>query len=79
MVIPPFLTGAKSRSLAIPISKQTFDNKITLSFFENLLPEGDVRDILERDHNIHSSFEFLEHFGRDCAGAIIITANDSPP
>ncbi|VEG90332.1 HipA N-terminal domain-containing protein [Legionella spiritensis] len=63
-------------SLAMPLSQPTFGNKITLSFFENLLPEGDVRDALERDHNIHGSFEFLEHFGQDCAGAVIITADE---
>ena len=63
-------------SLAMPLSQQTFSNKITLSFFENLLPEGDVRDSLERDHNVHGSFEFLELFGQDCAGAIIITADE---
>ncbi|MDR3503707.1 MAG: HipA N-terminal domain-containing protein [Legionella sp.] len=63
-------------SLAMPLSQQVFNNKITLSFFENLLPEGDVRDTLERDHNIHGSFEFLEHFGQDCAGAII-TADET--
>lgn len=62
-------------SLAIPLSQQTFNNRITLSFFENLLPEGDVRDVLERDHNIHGSFEFLELFGQDCAGAFTITAD----
>jgi serine/threonine-protein kinase HipA len=64
-------------SLAMPLSQKTFNNKITLSFFENLLPEGDVRDVLERDHNIHGSFEFLERFGQDCAGAVIITADKS--
>ncbi|KTD59994.1 HipA N-terminal domain-containing protein [Legionella shakespearei] len=64
-------------SLAMPLSQQTFDNKVTLSFFENLLPEGDVRDVLERDHHIHGSFEFLERFGTDCAGAVIITANET--
>lgn len=62
-------------SLAMPLSKQTFNNKITLSFFENLLPEGDVRNVLEHDHNIHGSFEFLELFGQDCAGAFTITAD----
>jgi serine/threonine-protein kinase HipA len=62
-------------SLAMPLSQQTFNNRITLSFFENLLPEGDVRDVLERDHNIHGSFEFLELFGQDCAGAFTITAD----
>ncbi|MDP3267959.1 MAG: type II toxin-antitoxin system HipA family toxin [Legionella sp.] len=64
-------------SLAMPLSNQTYNNKITLSFFENLLPEGDVRDTLERDHNVHGSFEFLERFGQDCAGAVIITANEA--
>ncbi|MDP1603406.1 MAG: type II toxin-antitoxin system HipA family toxin [Legionella sp.] len=63
-------------SLAMPLSLQNFNNKITLSFFENLLPEGDVLDALERDHNIHGSFEFLERFGQDCAGAVIITADE---
>ena len=31
-------------SLAMPLSERAFNNRITLSFFENLLPEGDVRD-----------------------------------
>lgn len=70
-------TNSFPLSLAMPLSEQTFGNKITLSFFENLLPEGDVRDVLERDHNIHGSFEFLEHFGQDCAGAITITADEN--
>jgi len=60
-------------SLAMPLVKETFNNRLTLSFFENLLPEGDVRDVLERDHKIHGSYEFLELFGQDCAGAVIIT------
>lgn len=64
-------------SLAMPLVKEAFNNKITLSFFENLLPEGDVRDVLERDHKIHGSFEFLERFGQDCAGAVIVTADEN--
>jgi serine/threonine-protein kinase HipA len=64
-------------SLAMPLSEKTFSNKITLSFFENLLPEGDVRDVLERDHNIHGSFEFLEKFGQDCAGSVVITSDEA--
>ncbi|MDF1827849.1 MAG: type II toxin-antitoxin system HipA family toxin [Legionellaceae bacterium] len=64
-------------SLVMPLSTQTFNNKITLSFFENLLPEGDVRDALERSHHIQGSFEFVEHFGQDCAGAVTITADEA--
>jgi serine/threonine-protein kinase HipA len=69
-------TNAFPLSIAMPLSQETFDNKTTLSFFENLLPEGDVRDALERDHQIHGTFEFLEQFGQDCAGAFIITTDD---
>lgn len=62
-------------SLAMPLEVRTFGNKITLSFFENLLPEGEVRDALEKDHHIHGSFEFLAQFGQDCAGAVIISTD----
>lgn len=57
-------------SLVMPLAQKTFGNKITLSFFENLLPEGEVRESLERSHQVHEPFEFLKKFGQDCAGAI---------
>ncbi len=60
-------------SLALPLSAETYSNKPTLAFFENLLPEGEVRRTLERHQNIASTFDFLEKFGRDCAGALVIT------
>jgi len=61
-------------SLVMPLAQKTYGNKITLSFFENLLPEGEVRESLERSHHVHEPFEFLKKFGQDCAGAITITA-----
>ena len=60
-------------SLAIPFQDEPFSNKETLSFFENLLPEGDTRIALEKSQNIQGTFEFLDKFGRDCAGAISIS------
>lgn len=60
-------------SLAMPLSQEVFGNRITLSFFENLLPEGDVKENLERAHGIAGVFDFLEHYGKDCAGAITVT------
>jgi len=61
-------------SLSMPIERpEKFGNKITLSFFENLLPEGDVRKELESAHKISGVFDFLAEFGRDCAGAITLT------
>lgn len=69
-------TEAFPLSLALPLSEQPFGNKLTLSFFENLLPEGDVRHDIERHKDIHGSYAFLKEFGRDCAGAITISPNE---
>jgi serine/threonine-protein kinase HipA len=63
-------------SLAMPLEQKEFQNKVTLSFFENLLPEGDLRKTLENDHKIKGTFEFLENFGQDCAGAFVISNSD---
>ncbi|MBC7533356.1 MAG: type II toxin-antitoxin system HipA family toxin [Oligoflexus sp.] len=60
-------------SLALPLSTEAYSNKPTLAFFENLLPEGEVRRTLERHEKIASTFDFLKKFGKDCAGALIIT------
>jgi serine/threonine-protein kinase HipA len=62
-------------SLMMPLSEKRFANKVTLSFFENLLPEGEVRKRLEDSHRLQGPFDFLNEFGRDCAGAIVVTDN----
>ena len=63
-------------SLAMPLTQKEFQNKTTLSFFENLLPEGDLRKTIENDHQIKGTFEFLENFGQYCAGAFVISKNE---
>jgi serine/threonine-protein kinase HipA len=66
-------------SLAMPLQEKPFGNKITLSFFENLLPEGEPKDALEKSQNTKGIYDFLKKFGKDCAGAIIVSeAADSP-
>lgn len=60
-------------SLAMPLSQREFGNRVTVSFFENLLPEGEVRQHLEATYQVKDPFEFLKKFGRDCAGAVIVT------
>ncbi len=60
-------------SLALPLQKEPFGNKLTLSFFENLLPEGDVRRILGVSNGLAGTFDFLKEYGADCAGAIVLT------
>lgn len=66
-------------SLAMPLQKEPFGNKVTLSFFENLLPEGDARDALEKSQGAKGTYDFLEKFGQDCAGAIMVSPEDSSP
>src|SRR5690606_1130523 len=66
-------------SLAMPFQKEAFGNKTTLSFFENLLPEGDARIALEKGQELNSTFDFLKEFGKDCAGAIIVTDKEKSP
>jgi len=63
-------------SLAMPLSEEVFSNAITLSFFENLMPEGEVRHHLEQTTDIKQPFEFLKEFGRDCAGAITLSQEE---
>lgn len=66
-------------SLAMPFQEEPFRNRITLSFFENLLPEGEARKAIGNSHKIESPYEFLKEFGRDCAGAILLTEKDVSP
>lgn len=66
-------------SLAMPLKEESFGNKVTLSFFENLLPEGDARDVLEKSQGAKGTYDFLEKFGQDCAGAIIVSPEETSP
>lgn len=66
-------------SLAMPLQKTAFGNRITLSFFENLLPEGDVREAVARSHQLENPYEFLKEHGEDCAGAIIVSRQVQSP
>ncbi len=66
-------------SISMPFQKEEFGNKVTLAFFENLLPEGNVRAILEKWHHSEGAFNTLSKYGEDCAGALVITSKKSPP
>ncbi|MCB0391229.1 MAG: type II toxin-antitoxin system HipA family toxin [Bdellovibrionales bacterium] len=60
-------------SLCLPLQQEAFGNRLSLSFFENLLPEGDAKKDIENHSGTKGVFNFLKKYGRDCAGAIIIT------
>jgi serine/threonine-protein kinase HipA len=62
-------------SLALKLEKKIYGNKDALAFFENLLPEGDIKASIEKSQDVHGVFDFLAKYGQDCAGAITITAD----
>lgn len=66
-------------SLAMPLRTESFGNKVTLSFFENLLPEGETRSALEKSQDFKGTYELLKNFGSDCAGAIIVSSEEVSP
>lgn len=66
-------------SFALPLTNEVFGNKSTLSFFENLLPEGNVLDALAGSEALQDPFDFLKQFGQDCAGAINLSSKENPP
>jgi len=63
-----------SLSLAMPLDDKVYGHLETKSFFENLLPEGEIKEILSSHgkSSIKSEFGFLQEFGGDCAGAFKI-------
>ncbi|HND84232.1 MAG TPA: type II toxin-antitoxin system HipA family toxin [Pseudobdellovibrionaceae bacterium] len=66
-------------SISMPLGENQFDNKTTLAFFENLLPEGNVRALLARWHHSDGVFSTLAKYGEDCAGALVVTSRSAPP
>jgi serine/threonine-protein kinase HipA len=51
------------------------------NFFSNLLPEGRPLEALSHAHQVsqYDVFGILRKVGRDCAGALVITEEDTPP
>ncbi len=51
------------------------------NFFGNLLPEGKPLEALSHAHQVsqYDVFGILRKVGRDCAGALVITEEDTPP
>jgi len=66
-------------SPVLKLESKAFNHRETRSFFENLLPEGDIRKKLEKTYSksLTDDYTFLEQFGVDCAGAFIIIPDES--
>lgn len=65
-------------SIALKLTEEAYGHLPTKAFFENLLPEGGVKESLEAHSktNIKGEFDFLKNYGEDCAGAFVITPED---
>lgn len=59
-------------SVTMPRQPGEFPNGITRAFFDNLLPEGDIRTAIAKLKRVseRNTFGLLEEIGGDCAGAI---------
>jgi serine/threonine-protein kinase HipA len=61
-------------SLALPVDRESFTVAESRPFFEALLPEGAVRELLAQQLKLAASdtYGLLAELGRDCAGALQI-------
>ncbi len=59
-------------SLKMPRSNKIYYHKSVYPFFENLLPEGDILQLLAKANGVsqNNPFSLLSVIGEDCAGAI---------
>lgn len=65
-------------SIALKLEDKEYGHIQTKAFFENLLPEGEVKSSIEKisNKNVSDEFSFLKEFGTDCAGAFILSPKE---
>lgn len=68
-------------SLALPLRADVFGDDRARPFFVNLLPESDLRRMIARKLGLseQNDFALLEAVGGECAGAVSVSPDDSPP
>lgn len=70
---------AVSLSPSLPLMQQAHVGDAVLAYFENLLPEGDLRHHLELRHHTSTVFGLLKAIGGDTAsGFTLLTPGESP-
>lgn len=68
-------------SVRLPVRAEPYDHDATMAFFENLLPEGEGRDLIAqaRQFSVSDVPGLLGMVGGDCAGAVTIWPEGTPP
>lgn len=66
-------------SISLPVEDRQFAAGVSTSFFSNLLPEEGLKSIISQIKHIsrNDCFAFLEEYGKECAGALVITVEDN--
>ncbi len=68
-------------SVTMPPTTDTFSDEIARPFFENLLPEGEIRAAIAKLKQLseRNTFGLLGEIGGDCAGAISLWGHGEKP
>lgn len=66
-------------SALIPLKPGPIAISAVMSFFENLLPEGNERTLLQARHHVSTVFGMLSKVGGDTAGSVVILPEGQNP
>lgn len=68
-------------SVTMPRQAEEFPDEVARVFFDNLLPEGDIRSAVAKLRRVseRNTFGLLEEIGGDCAGAISLWPEGHKP
>lgn len=73
--------NAQAISLTMPVALAQHEDAVVFPFIENLLPEGEIRSLIQRQNKIEEGnfARFIELLGGDVAGAISIQQEGMVP
>ncbi len=68
-------------SLSLPLRQEPYTDDAARPFFANLLPEGEIRELIAKQFRISEQnvFSLLEKIGGECAGAVSILPGGAKP
>lgn len=80
-VLAAYGAGSILLSLSLPLTRKRLDGVEVYNFFDGLLPEGQVRSNLAKEHGVTvpDAFGLLRVLGADCAGAVQVLPSGEPP
>ena len=68
-------------SLSLPLREERFPHRACMPFFAGVLPEGRSRELIARILGVSETNDFalLERIGGECAGAVTLLPEGTPP